>query len=457
MLKILMLRKKKELRASQLAELLLKQEDFSKREAELEESIKEANTEEEEKAVDEEIEKLQAEKTEYENQKKELEETIANIDQEIKELEEKQKAEPKEKVTEDNERKGNVLMNLRKTFKGLNYSERAAIFAQNDVKEFIGSIRSALTGETRSIKGGELTVPTTIIELIREDVATESKLIKYVNLKKTSGKGRQIILGAIPEAIWTEAVGKINELTFGIAQVEVDEYKVSGFIPVNNNTLEDSDVDLGTEIVNGLICAIAIALDKAILFGTGKKMPLGIATRLLQESKPSGYSDKAPKWVDLHTSNVIQMAAAKTDLDFFKDLTAKAGALKNGRGEMFWACNHKTKMAILAKSIGANASAAIVAGMNNQMPVIGGTIEELEFIPDNMIVFGFGASYLLNERKGMTVSKSEHYKFIDDQTLFKGVARYDGQPSFAESFMFIGIEGTKPAATAVTFATDAAN
>ena len=41
--------------------------------------------------------------------------------------------------------------------------------------------------------------------------------------------------------------------------------------------------------------------------------------------------------------------------------------------------------------------------------------------------------------------------------MFKGTARYDGMPVIAEGFVFIGIGGTSPAISGVTFAQDIAN
>ena len=80
------------------------------------------------------------------------------------------------------------------------------------------------------------------------------------------------------------------------------------------------------------------------------------------------------------------------------------------------------------------------------MPVIGGEIIELPFIPDGNIVCGYGSAYLLAERAGTQLGQSEHYKFVEDQTVFKGTARYDGAPAIAEAFVVIGINGTTPTA-----------
>ena len=48
-------------------------------------------------------------------------------------------------------------------------------------------------------------------------------------------------------------------------------------------------------------------------------------------------------------------------------------------------------------------------------------------------------------------------RFLQDQTVFKGTARYDGKPVIEKGFIAIGISGTKPTADAVTFTADEAN
>ena len=77
-------------------------------------------------------------------------------------------------------------------------------------------------------------------------------------------------------------------------------------------------------------------------------------------------------------------------------------------------------------------------------------------MPDNVIIGGYFGLYLLSERAGAQFASSEHVRFLADQTVFKGTARYDGVPVIAEAFVAIGLEDTTPTA-AMTFPTDTAN
>jgi HK97 family phage major capsid protein len=267
-------------------------------------------------------------------------------------------------------------------------------------------------------------------------------------------------MGTIPEAVWTEMCGKINELALGFTAAEVDGYKVAGYLPICNALLEDNDVDLVANVVYALGRSIALALDKAIIYGTGTKMPQGIVTRLVQTAAPETYPTTMRPWADLHTSNVVSVTAANsTGTKLFQALITAFGAAKKAYGAegKFWAMNEKTHMKLLTETVIFNAEGALVAGLNNTMPVVGGDIVELDFMPDNVIVAGYGEQYLLAERAGMQVTSSEHVKFLDDQTVFMGKARYDGLPVIAEGFVAIGINAATVAANAVTFAADTAN
>ena len=96
--------------------------------------------------------------------------------------------------------------------------------------------------------------------------------------------------------------------------------------------------------------------------------------------------------------------------------------------------------------------------MNGEMPVIGGKIVEIETIElqDYEIIGGFGDAYVLGQRQGATFGVSDQVLFLQDQTAFKGVARYDGKPVFGDSFVIINFNNTSPTTTA-TFADDYAN
>lgn len=459
-LKVLMMRKKLTEKKSALESLRSKDVDFEKREKELESAVEELNeesTEEEKTAVQEEVDKFDQEKEDHEQSKQDLESEIKDIEKEIEDAEKNQPKPNQEPTPEDAERShgGIEKMSVRTKMFG-NVQERSVLFQREDVKKFITNVRTAMK-EKRAINNVGLTVPDVLLPMIRQVVEENSKLYKHVLVRPLKGKARQNIMGDMPEGIWTEMVGALNELDLQFYDTEFDGYKVGGFVAIPNSYLEDSDEDLAAIIVEALGKAIGTALDKAIVFGTGIKMPLGIVTRLAQTAQPDDYSATARPWKDLHTSNIVTGTGA-TGLNLFKEIVTNKSVTFNkySKGSVVWLMNEITHNKLIAESIGANMNAAIVAGMQNTMPVVGGTIEELDFIPDNMIVFGHMDCYTLVERAGSKLDSSEHARFIEEQTVFKGSARYDGKPVIDEAFGVMSIDTNAPV-TSSTFIGDKAN
>ena len=350
---------------------------------------------------------------------------------------------------------------MNKRFFKMNAQERDAMLQREDVQSYLKEVRAAIR-EKRAISNAALTIPEVFLGIIRENIEDYSKLYKHVNARPVSGTARQAVQGTIPEAVWTECCANLNELNLGFYDAEVDCYKVGGYFDICDATLEDSDADLAAALLEALGQALGLALDKAILYGrntdANNKMPLGVVSRLVQTSQPAGYPATARPWVDLHTTNVLTIANTVVGVDLFKTLMLDSAVIKGkySRGEKVWVMNETTYSFLKAQALSINAAGAIVSGVEGTMPVIGGIVEVLDFIPNYVIIGGYFDLYLLAERAGAKFASSEHVKFLQDRTVFKGTARYDGQPVIAEAFVAIGVNGTSPDAS-VTFAADNAN
>lgn len=458
-LRALMTKKELDQKRKALEELRRKDAELETRNAELEAAIEEAETEEEKTVVREAIDAFEKDTAEHEAAKKDLDEEVRKLEAELDELEKETDPEPEAEEEEKapEERKDNTIMNTRKFF-NMTMQERDAFFAREDVQGFLTETRAAIR-EKRALSNVGLTVPEVMLGLIRENILEYSKLYKHVNVRAISGEGRQIVMGTIPEGVWTDCCANLNELDLAFADVEVNCWKVGGYFAICNANLEDSDIDLAAELLTAIGQAIGLALDKAILYGTGTRMPLGIVTRLCQTSQPADYPATARTWVDLHTSNVKAInSSGMTAAALFAAIVTDFGAAKGkySRGEKVFVMNEKTYTALAAQAISVDAAGNIVTGVFDRMPVLGGVIEVLDFVPDNVIIGGYFDLYLLAERAGTKYATSEHVKFLADQTVMKGTARYDGQPSIAEGFVAIGINNTTPNAT-MTFAPDTAN
>ena len=466
-LKALMIKRQIDLKRKSLKTLQDKAAEFTTREADLKKAIEEVETDEQRQAVDEMIAAFDQDKDAHDQAVTGLENEIAGLERDLEAEEAKQDIEPPANPTNDpqtpaGEERRNETMSTRVQIPGMTIRDRLAnIVTRQEVMDYLAETRAAIK-EKRAINNVGLTIPTVMLGLLRENVLNYSKFYRHVTVRPVGGEARMRIMGNVPEAIWTDCCANLNELSITFNDMEVDCFKVGGFFAICNANLEDSDIDLAAEIMSALGQAIGIALDKAILYGrnaaTTMKMPQGVVSRLVQESRPDGYPATARPWVDLHTSNVITIQAGTTGAALFAAIVTASGAMKGkySRGEKVWGMNENTYTALIATTVTTNASGQIVAGVNGIMPVVGGIIEVLSFLPDNVIIGGYFDLYILAERRGARFASSEHVRFLQDQTVMKGTARYDGAPAIAEAFVVIGINGTTPTA-AMSFPTDVAN
>ncbi|EFR39670.1 phage major capsid protein [Clostridium sp. HGF2] len=463
-LKVLLMRNKAATKKKLLEELRSKDEGFQTREQELEASIAEmdeSTPEADRKVVEDAVEDLTKEKDAHEAAKKKLEDEIEELENKIKEQEsippEPQAGDDQGASQNSRSKRGKDRdMETRTEFFGRTMQERSAIFANEEVKDFMQQVRSCIK-EKRAIGNAGLIIPQNFLPMIKEVTEANSKLLKYTNKSDITGTARITIMGSVPEAVWTEQCGKLNELELGFNDVEMDGFKVAGFFKVCNALLEDNDVNLAQELINALGIAIAKAKDKAIVYGTGVKMPMGIVTRLAQTVKPSDHNDTEREWKDLHESN-IKKIENKTGKELFKEIVRclKMIFTDYDSGNLVWMMNRQTKLDLVVEAMDTNMNATIVSGMNDTMPVVGGKVEELKFMADGDIAFGYMTNYKAVQRKGLQLGQSEHVRFLEDQTVFKGTERFDGKPVIAEAFGLININGKTPT-TSIVFAPDKAN
>lgn len=389
----------------------------------------------------------------------ELEEKISAAEAEEKELREKAGAaraqKPAETPAENNTERGGVTIMPYADERARRAAEIREICRNDEVRNFIGIIK-----EKRAVQGATYTIPTLMQPMIVEAIKRNSKLYRHVNADAIKGDGQYNVLAAAPEAVWTATTGKINELAMGINQFLTHGSKLAGFVPVPNPYLEDSVEDLAGIVVDLLGQSNGYALDKAILYGTGTNMPVGIVTRLAATQAPAWWQASMPAFTALNATHIGKASAASVKgVDLYREMVGVLGLAEQkhlGKGGLFWAMNQTTFTKLKQELISINAAGAVVTGAEPVMPVIGGAVELLDFVPAGNIVGGYGQEYKLVQRKGIQIALSEHAQFIEDNTLFKGTSRWDGLPYYGEGFAAFSLT-TTAVTTSVTFAADTAN
>lgn len=342
---------------------------------------------------------------------------------------------------------------------GLTYQERDALLTRDSTKEFLQRVRQ-LRAQQNSVTGAKLGIPTEFMQILRDLTYQNSKLWPYVHSEAIRGHARQNVAGTGCEAVWSEMLANINEIVMDFTQLEMDGYMLAGYIAISNAVLEDdSDLQLLTSILNAMGEANARGLDKAIVYGTGKKMPVGFITRLAASAQPEWWNNDQGDFKDLHSSHILKLDIDSTSgAAFFGTLIEALGIAdpKYSDGRVFWVMNRKTHIRLMAKALAFDSAAAITAGINNTFPIVGGDIIELDFMADNDIAGGFGSLMRMSEREGASIASSDIPFFLRNMTVYRSIGRYDGKPARGEAFVLVNFHNTAPT-TSISFAPNLAN
>lgn len=421
MLRQLVIGKKIEQRKNALAELLIQEEDLQTRSAELEAAANEARDDEEIAAVEEKVEKLEAQKGELEQKKSKLQGEIADLENELEQLNAKEPANSVRSKTNERGAEMNRL-HVRELLKSGEYYRRS------EVVEFYEKFRNL-----RVVAGGELTIPDVVINRIMDIMGDFTTLYPLVEKIPVKGTARILIDTDTSPATWIEQSASLPTGDVGtITNIDFDGFKVGKVTFVDNYLLQDSIINLDAYVTRKIARAIAKALDQAILKGTGaaNKQPTGIIPSI-----PAG-----------------NQKTVEADANLLKNLVKQIGLIDTGDdsvGEIVAVMRRQTYYNRLAEfSIQVDSNGNVVGKLPNlrQPDLLGLRVVFSQFMDPDQVLFGDFSQYTLVERENITIDRSEHVKFTEDQMAFRGKGRFDGKPTKPAAFALVTITDPVPEA-----------
>jgi len=408
-LRKLILAKKISERSSKIEALREAETQLRADEAEVAKAVDEAETDEDMKVVEDSADELEKKLDENAKAIADLEKEKAELEAELADIEEDQ---PKAKEDEEEGEERQMTKKINTRDAGV-MSIRESLQVE-EVRSFYQNINSAMT-EKRSLTGEEKVIPQVVLDRIESKLGDYSVLINEVTVETLNGTGRAIIAGDIPEAIWTEMTGALKEIEDKLDGVELDGYSLGGFVPVPNSIIEDALINLASYVEDRIAKAIAKALDKAILKGEGttKKQPVGVVTSAKTENKVSSNG----KIADL----IAKLALVDTD---------------GTGGEVIAVMNRATYYSKIVPQTLAVAANGVATG-SFALPF---RVVLSAYADDNQVVLGDFKQFLLAQRSAIRIESSTDVKFVEDQTVFKGVGRYDGKAVKPEAFAVVTLD-----------------
>ncbi|MFH5187667.1 phage major capsid protein [Paenibacillus sp. TAB 01] len=415
----LILSKKIEQRNNALADLLIEEENLQKRSSELEAAAAEAKTDEEITAVEEETTELEATAAKLDEQKSKIQGEIAELEGELEQLNAKP---PADNTRSKNQERGAEMAGEISRQQTRKLLESGEYYNRSEVREFYDKFKSL-----RAVSGGDLTIPQVVINRIMDIVGDFTTLYPLVDKIRVSGTARILIDTDTAAATWIEKNAALPTGDVGtITNVDFDGFKVGKVVFVDNYLLQDSIINLDDYVVRKIARAIAKALDLAILKGTGaaNKQPAGIIPAI-----PVG-----------------NQKTVEADQKLLVNLLKNVGLIDTGDdsvGEIVAVMKRQTYYnRLLEYTININSEGNVVGKLPNlrKPDLVGLQVIFNQNMDLDQVMFAEMSQYTLVEREDISIDRSEHVKFVEDQMTFRGKGRFDGKPVRPAAFALITIE-----------------
>jgi HK97 family phage major capsid protein len=417
MLKQLKIAKQLEIKRSKLKEVETKAAAILKRSEDAAAALEEAKTEEDIKTVEAEITEIEKEQNGIEVEKKTIEAEITELETELDDVKErsaKASATSKQQSRSKGESESMNRLQVRELLKTGEY------FKRSDVQEFYQQFKNL-----RAVTGGELAIPEVIVSRIMDILGDYSTLYPIVDRIQVKGTARILIDTDTTPASWVEQNASLPIGDVGtLAYLDFDGFKVGKVTFVDNYLLQDSVINLDEYVSKKIARAIGLALDIAILNGTGAagKQPTGIIPSI-----PIG--------------NQVSVPDDSTIADFVKPI----GLIDTGEdnvGQIRAVMKRSTYYAyFLEMSINVNAAGETVGRLPNLTTpdILGIPVVFNNSMAADEVLYGEFEKYTLVERENIAIDNSEHVRFVEDQMAFRGKGRFDGKPTQPEAFVLITI------------------
>ncbi|MCD8152043.1 MAG: phage major capsid protein [Clostridiales bacterium] len=282
-------------------------------------------------------------------------------------------------------------------------------------------------------------MPSTIIEDVFRNLVETHPLLSKISTQSVGYLTKWILNNHTAQsAVWGAITAEITqEITSDLKVVDIKQNKLSCFA-----ILEKGMADLGPAFLDSYIRtvmadAMAVALETAVISGTGISMPIGMDRDLSDGSTTTGYSQKtAVSATDFTPESYGTLLAA-----FAKDETGKQRAFN----KVTVICNQEDYLTkVMPATTVLNTSGVYV---NNLFPFPTEVIVSNVVTTDTAII-GLLDEYILftgRASRNNVIEYSDDYHFLEDQRVFKVVQYADGRAYDNTSFQLLDISALEPA------------
>lgn len=278
--------------------------------------------------------------------------------------------------------------------------------------------------------GVEELMPKTVIDRVFEDLEKEHPLLSKIDFVNTTGITEWITRTKDVEAAWWGPLADEikKKLDNGFKKERTNLFKLSAYIPVTKSML-----DLGPQWLDKFVRAMlgesmAIALELAIVAGTGKEQPIGMIKSLTKAVTDGVYSDKdATKLTDFKPATLGKEVMAPLTKDGTRSVN---GVIMVVNPMDYW-----SKIFGLTTFLTQNGT--YVYGV---MPIPVDIVQSVA-MPTGKMAVGRAKDYFMGIGSSQKIEYSDQYHFLEDERVYLAKQYGNGKPKDDDSFLVFDISG----------------
>lgn len=296
----------------------------------------------------------------------------------------------------------------------------------NKEKAFYNAVIAA-----EGFAGVEAMVPETVIDRVFDELERSHELLNAITFVNTTGVTKWITKkGDVNPAFWgklTDAIRK--KLDNGFEVVNTNLYKLSAYLPVAKSMLNLGPEWLDKYVRTVLKEASSIALEEAIVSGTGKDQPIGMLKDLNAPVTEGVYADK-------EATALSNFSPATLGEKVMLPLTNNGKRAVNNVILVVNPADYWKTVFPATTVLTANGTYAY-----GVLPIPAKPIQSVS-VPVGKMIAGVASDYFLGVGSNQKIEYSDDAKFIEDERVYATKMEANGFPVTNDSFLVFDISNT---------------
>lgn len=289
----------------------------------------------------------------------------------------------------------------------------------------------------QALSGIDTVLPETIIDRIFEDIVEAHPLLGAINFQNVNAVTKILTSTTSGNAGWGKLTSKVDdELSAEFAEIELGQAKLSAWIPISRDYLALGPNWLDRYIRTVLTEAMAVALEKGIVAGTGKDEPCGMIMKL------TGAVDSVHSAKDTVPVTALDPETYGTLLE---TLSKTPNGKRRAVNRVVLVVNPKD---YFTKVFPATTVRATDGSYNSNTLPFPTTVIQSAAVEEGKAVIGLPEKYFMGIAGGTGTSGrieySDQYQFLEMNRVYMTYLYGYGQAMDENAFIYLDISALKP-------------